>query len=361
VGHSSVALEKSEPALVDAAKGGDEAAFRRLVEPLTREVSAYAYRMLGGYQDAEDALQETRLKAWRHLGSYEHAVSFRAWVYRIATNTCLDMLRQRQRRVLPQDVGPPVAPGPPATAMREDISWLEPYPDTLLPATSSPEETVRLHQSVRLAFVRAMQVLPPRQRAALILHDVLDFGVSDIATMLETTVPAINSALQRARASLERAPSDRDGETSSAAHEHIEARKADTVACFVRAWETGDFEKLVSMLTEDAVLTMPPWVYWLDGRDAIAATMQSRGTWDGEPRPGRYRIVPCAMNGQPAGLAYVRFGDGPYVPVCMTVITLAPDGRISGMDTFVLPEHFTAWGLPAALDPATEPSASGSR
>jgi RNA polymerase sigma-70 factor (ECF subfamily) len=113
------------------------------------------------------------------------------------------------------------------------------------------------------------------------------------------------------------------------------------------------------MLTEDAVLTMPPWVYWLAGRDAVAATMQSRGTWDGEPRPGRYRVVPCAMNGQPAGLAYVRFGDGPYVAVCMTVITLAPDGRISGMDTFILPKHFTAWGHPAALDPATEPSASG--
>ncbi len=240
--HSSVALEKSEQAPVDAAKGGDEAAFRGLVEPLTRELSAYTYRMLGGYQDAEDALQETRLKAWRHLGSYEPAASFRsfrAWVYRIATNTCLDMLRQRQRRVLPQDVGPPVAPGPPMTAMREDISWLEPYPDTLLPATSSPEETLRLHESVRLAFVRAMQVLPPRQRAALILHDVLDFGVSDVATMLETTVPAINSALQRARASLERAPVDRDGETSAAAHEGIEARKAETVAHFVRAWPDG--------------------------------------------------------------------------------------------------------------------------
>ncbi len=241
------------------------------------------------------------------------------------------------------------------TAMREDIAWLEPYPDALLPATSSPEETLRLHESVRLAFVRAMQVLPPRQRAALILHDVLDFGVSDVAAMLETTVPAINSALQRARASLERAPSD--GETGEAVHERIEARKAET-ARFVRAWETGDFAELVSMLTEDAILTMPPWVYWLAGRDAIVATMLSRGAWDGEPRPGRYRIVPCAMNGQPAGLAYVRFGDGPYVPVCMTVLALAPDGRISGIDTFVLPKHFTAWGHPAALDPATEPSAS---
>ncbi len=345
--------------LVDAAKGGDEAAFRALVEPFCRELSAYAYRMVGGYQDAEDALQETRLKAWRHLRSYEPTASFRAWVYRIATNTCLDMLRQRQRRMLPQEVGPSVAPGPPTTAIREDISWLEPYPDALLPATTSPEETLRLHESVRLAFVRAMQLLPPRQRAALILHDVLDFAVSDVATMLETTVPAINSALQRARASIERTPNDHEKEASATAYERLEARKAETVSRFVRAWETGEFGELISMLTEDAILTMPPWAYWLDGRDAIVATMLSPGTWEGEPGPGRYRIVPCGMNGQPAGLAYVRFGDGPYVAVCMTVMTLAPDGRISTMDTFVLPKQFIAWGLPATLDPATELGADG--
>lgn len=348
--NSSVAAEQNEQALIDAAKGGDHAAFGALVEPLSRELSAYAYRMVGGYQDAEDALQETRLKAWRHLGSYEPSASFRAWLYRIATNTCLDMLRQRQRRVLPPDVGPPVAPGAPTTAVRDDISWLEPYPDSLLPATASPEETLRLHQSVRLAFVRAMQVLPPRQRAALILHDVLDFAVSDVATMLETTVPAINSALQRARATIERTPSSGEHESSASTHQRLEAQKAEMVSRFVRAWETGDFSELVSLLTQDAVLTMPPWVYWLDGKDAIIATMLSPGTWDGVPRPGRYRIVACGMNGQPAGLAYVRFGDGPYVPVCLTVMTLAPDGRISGMDTFVLPEQFTAWGLPAALD-----------
>ncbi|MBV9947323.1 MAG: nuclear transport factor 2 family protein, partial [Myxococcales bacterium] len=246
----------------------------------------------------------------------------------------------------------PVAPGPPTTAIREDISWLEPYPDALLPATASPEERLRLHESVRLAFVRAVQVLPPRQRAALILHDVLDFAVTDVATMLETTVPAIHSALQRARASIARATSDREEETSVTAYERLEARKAETVSRFVRAWETGEFGELIAMLTEDAVLTMPPWVYWLDGRDSIAATMQSQGTWDGEPRPGRYRIVPCGMNGQPAGLAYVRSGDGPYVAVCMTVMTLAPDGRICHMDTFVLPKQFTAWGHPVTLYPA---------
>src|SRR5437667_15561 len=172
---------------------------RRALEPRAVGVRVPVARRLPGRRGRAPG---NRLRAWPHLGSYEPTATFRAWVYRIATNTCLDMLRQRQRRVLPQDVGPPVAPGPPMTAIREDISWLEPYPDALLPATASPEETLRLHESVRLAFVRAMQVLPARQRAALILHDVLDFEVSDVAAMLETTVPAINSALQRARASL---------------------------------------------------------------------------------------------------------------------------------------------------------------
>lgn len=350
VADSSVVVEKSEPALVDAAKAGNEAAFRALIEPLTRELSAYAYRMLGGYQDAEDALQETRLKAWRHLGSYEPTASFRAWVYRIATNTCLDLLRQRPRRVLPPDVGPPVAPGPPTTAARDDIAWLEPYPDSLLPPMATPEETLRVHESVRLAFVRAMQVLPARQRAALILHDVLDFAVTEVAAMLETTVPAVNSALQRARASIERDASDREPHARASTYERLEAQKAETLSRFVRAWESGDFSELVSMLTEDAILTMPPWEYWLEGRDAIVATLLSPGTWDGEPRPGRYRIVACTMNGQPAGLAYVRFGDeARYLPVCMTLMALAADGRISAMDTFVLPKYFTAWGFPAAL------------
>lgn len=347
--NSSVTREEIDRGLVCAAKAGDEAAFRALLEPLTRELQAYAYRMLGGYQDAEDALQETRLKAWRGLGAFEPSASgFRAWVYRIATNTCLDVLRERKRRFMPQDVGPSVSPGPPTTAARDDILWLEPYPDALLPATSSPEETLRLHESVRLAFVRAMQVLPPRQRAALVLHDVLDFAVSDIASMLETTVPAIHSALQRARASIARTPASIErgsGEDARA----LEARKAQTVERFVRAWETGEFDELVAMLREDATLAMPPWVYWLDGRDAIVATMVSTGTWEGEPRPGRYRIVPCSMNGQPAGLAYVRFGDGPFVPVCMTVLELAADGCISAMDTFVLPRHFITWGHPATL------------
>jgi RNA polymerase sigma-70 factor (ECF subfamily) len=347
--HSSVVPEKTEEALLAAARNGDETAFRELLEPLRRELSAYAYRMLGGFQDAEDALQETCLKAWRHLAAYEPQATFRAWVYRIATNTCLDLLRKERRRVFPQDVGAPVAPGPPTTEMRADIAWLEPYPDALLPRPTSadPEATLRLQESVRLAFIRAMQLLPARQRAALILHDVLDFRVDDVASMLETTVPAINSALQRARAAVQ---TPRAMSSSKDDPARVTARKAEAIAQFVHAWETGNFDRLVALLTDDAVMNMPPWIYWLEGRDAVVATFLSPGTWDGEPRAGRYRIVPTAMNGQPAGLAYVRGADGRYVPVCLTVMDLDTDGRVFDMAVFVLPQHFSAWGYPPSLE-----------
>jgi RNA polymerase sigma-70 factor (ECF subfamily) len=335
--------ENFEP-LVEAARGGDEHAFRALVEPLGRELHAYAYRMLGGFHDADDALQESRLKAWRALATYEPRASFRAWMYRIVTNTCLDLLKARSRRVLPQDVTSPVAPGPPTTAPRSDISWLEPYPDALLPTVPNPEQAARLREGIRLAFVRVVQVLPPRQRAALILHDVLELSVVEVADMLETTDTAINSALQRARATIARSHAASSSATALA------PRHAKVVERFVRAWESGDFDDFVALLATDAVMNMPPWEYWLDGKDAVVATMRSPGTWDGEPRPGRYKIVPAPMNGEPAGLAYVRAPDGRYHAVCLTVLSLDGDGRIVELTTFVLPELFAAWGFPPVLD-----------
>ena len=330
--------------LVEAACGGDEHAFRALVEPLGRELHAYAYRMLGSFHDADDALQDSRLKAWRALATYEPRSSFRAWMYRIVTNTCLDLLKLRSRRVLPQDVSPAIAPGPPTTPPRPDISWIEPYPDALLPTVPTPEQAVRLREGIRLAFVRLVQMLPPRQRAALILHDVLEWSVLEVADMLETTEAAINSALQRARATIAR-PQAAPSEESVLA-----ARHAEVVARFVRAWESGDFDDFVALLATDAVMNMPPWEYWLDGKDAVVATMRSPGTWDGEPRPGRYKLVPAPMNGEPAALAYVRSADGRYYPVCLTMLSLDADGRIVELTTFVLPELFAAWGFPAVLD-----------
>jgi RNA polymerase sigma-70 factor (ECF subfamily) len=332
-GHRSMS-DNLEP-LITAARAGDERAFRALVEPLGRELHAYAYRMLGGFHDADDALQESRLKAWRALATYEPRASFRAWMYRIVTNTCLDLLKARARRVLPQDVCAPVAPGPPMTAPRDDLLWIEPYPDALL-----PDQTLRLREGIRLAFVRAVQVLPPRQRAALILHDVLDWSVAEVAAILESTEVAINSALQRARAAIARPRSD-DGALAS--------RHAEIVETFVRAWERGDFDDFARLLASDAVMNMPPWEYWIDGKDAVLATMRSPGTWDGEPGPGRYQIVPASMNGDPGGLAYVRGPDGRYHAVCLTVLSLDREGRVAELTTFVLPELFAAWGFPPTL------------
>lgn len=326
---------------VEAARSGDERAFRALVEPLGRELHAYAYRMLGGFHDADDALQESQLKAWRAIATYEPRASFRAWMYRIVTNTCLDMLKARARRVLPQDVSPPVAPGPPTTAPRSDILWLEPYPDALMPAVPGPDQILRQREGIRLAFVRVVQVLPPRQRAALILHDVLDWSVAEVAAILETTEAAINSALGRARTAIARPR----GESPALAPHY-----AEVVDRFVRAWETGDFDDFVQLLATDAVMSMPPWEYWLDGVDAVVATLRSPGTWDGEPRPGRYRIVSAPMNGEPGGLAYVREPDGRYHAVCLTVLSLDAGGRVAELTTFVLPELFAAWGFPAVLD-----------
>ena len=265
-------------------------------------------------------------------------------MYRIVTNTCLDLLKVRSRRVLPQDVSPSIAPGPPTTAPRADIAWIEPYPDALLPAAPSPEQAVRLRESIRLAFVRVVQMLPPRQRAALILHDVLEWSVVEVAAMLETTEAAINSALQRARATIARPPA------ASSATPALAPRDAEVVERFVRAWERGAFDDFVALLATDAIMSMPPWEYWLDGKDAVVATMRSPGTWDGEPRPGRYKMVAAPMNGEPAALAYVRAPDGRYHPVCLTALSLDADGRVVELTTYVLPELFAAWGFPAVLD-----------
>lgn len=333
--------EENEQRLLGAARSGDQAAFRGLVEPLGRELHAYAYRMLGGFHDADDALQEARLKAWRGLPSYEPRASFRAWMYRIVTNTCLDMLKARGRRVLPMDVSGSVPPGPPIGGPRADIPWLEPYPDASLPDAASPEEAARLREGIRLAFVRVVQVLPPRQRAVLLLHDVLDWSVAEIASMLDTTDAAVNSALQRARGTIARPHGE---PRPDVAQQH-----AEVIDRFVRAWENGDLEGFVAMLTDDTIMSMPPWPYWLDGKDAVTAALRSPGTWEGEPRPGRYRIVPTMMNGQPAALAYVRGADDRYLPVCLTVLTLDEVGHVAEQTVFVLPELLAAWGFPAAL------------
>jgi RNA polymerase sigma-70 factor (ECF subfamily) len=319
-----------------------EGALADLLPPLERELRAYAYRMLGGYADAEDAVQEASVRAWKSFDSLADRSSFRAWTYRIVSNVCYDVLRTRKRRTLPEEIAPAVPPGPPRTERRDDLPWLEPYPDAELPDVSTPEATLRLRESIRLAFVHALQSLPERQRAALILHDVLDWSVNDVAEILDTSDAAINSALQRARESVRRP------ETDVAVLRQREAATADALARYVRAWETGDFDEVVTMLAEDARLSMPPWEYWIDGKQQVAAAFTDTETWSGPPRPGYFRHAAMRLNGAPAALAYIHL-EGAFRPICLSTLSLDASGKIDHVVVFVLPQYFAQWGFPATL------------
>ncbi len=330
---------------IEAALQGDEEAFRQLVEPLSRELHVFCYRMLGSFHDAEDVQQDALLKAWRRLETYDGRASFRAWIYRIATNACLDALRTRRRRLLPQDLVGPADPSTPLGEQRLDITWLEPYPDALLPS-SNPDAVVELRESIRLAFIRALQLLPPRQRAVLILRDVLDWPASDVAKMLDTTVPAVKSALQRARLMAARPEAARPDDVA------LEAQQADIASRYVLAWEAGDIDAIVSMLTEDAIQSMPPWLDWIAGREALRTAYSRKYDWGGEPRPGVFRMIPTRLNGQLGIAEYWRPGSqNTFTPLALTVVTPNRDGTLIAEKTsFVRPELFEKFGHPLSVE-----------
>lgn len=338
----------TEAALVIEATAGSDEAFRRLVEPLKRELHLFCYRMLGSFHDAEDVLQEAQLKAWRSLERYERRASFRTWMYGIVTNAALDALRKRRRRVLPQDLGSPRDPSLGLGEQRPDIAWMEPCPD---PSHESgdPHTAVELRQSVRLAFVRVLQVLPPRQRAALILRDVLGWPAADVASTLDASVPAVNSALQRARRSV---ASSADMQPRPADEQALEPGKAEMLNHYVAAWEAGDMDAIVGLLTEDATHSMPPWNAWFRGRDALRALYSSYEVWGGDPGPDLFRIVPTPLNGDLGFAEYCRYErKGPYKALALTIATLDPSGaHISDKVSFVRADLFIALGLPPAID-----------
>jgi RNA polymerase sigma-70 factor (ECF subfamily) len=329
--------------LITRAMTGDGEAFGKLTGPYRRELEVHCYRMLGSFQDAEDALQETLLSAWRGLGGFtEERASLRTWLYKIATNRCLNALRTASRRpARAWDV--PNVEQPEPTRLGE-VVWLQPYPDVLLEdasgAPSGPEARYEQAEAISLAFVTALQVLPPRQVAVLILRDVLGFHASEVAGMLEVTVESVNSTLKRARAGLQRRlPAEAlhppPPAAGSAAEEAVVAR-------FVRAWESADLEALVALLTDDVFMSMPPMPFEYLGTDAVArfcAVLLGSGR--------RFHLVPTRANGQPAFGAYLRAPDGGRHGTGLYVLTLAGD-RISGMIRFeasVLP-----WfGLPRSL------------
>lgn len=333
---------------VAAAAAGDGDAFRRLIEPIRAELHLLCYRMLGSYHDAEDVLQDAQLKAWRRLDSYDGRASFRTWMYRVVTNACLDALRKRRRRVLPQDVDAARDPSLGLGDQRHDIPWLEPYPDGCLPG-ADPAAMAELRESVRLAFIRALQILPPRQRAVLIFRDVLDWTAAEAAAALDTSVAAVNSALQRARATAARHGAKADGMPEKEVRDRQRSEMADR---YVRAWEAGDLDAIVSMLTVDAVHAMPPWPAWFVGRDALRTVYGGYEVWGASPGPGVFRILPTALNAELAFAEYCREKpDAPYRALALTVATLDPSGtHIAEKVSFVSPELMARLGFPREVE-----------
>jgi len=331
----------------------DQEAFQRLVEPHRRELRLHCYRMLGSLDDADDLVQETFLRAWRGFDRFEGRASVRTWLYRIATNACLNALATRRsaRRVLPESAVPP-AEGMPAGDPVTEIAWLDPYPDAALEgvadAAPGPDARYELHESVQLAFVAAIQHLPPRQRAALLLHDVLRWSAAETANLLDASVASVNSALQRAHATLER----RFPDGQPASPPVPDDRQRALLDRYVRAWEDGDLDGFVALLREDTVLSMPPWPQWYRGRRAIGAFFAWAREQHARTGLPPYRFVPTGANRQPAFAMYVPDAEGrEYRAHTIHVLALrgAAVGSIVG---FRDPGLFAAFGLPAVLPPA---------
>jgi RNA polymerase sigma-70 factor, ECF subfamily len=313
-------------ALLDAARSGDSRAFEQLVAPYRAELQAHCYLMLGSLHDAEDALQESLVRAWRSVGSLDERGFVRAWLYKIATNRCLTAIGQRGRRELPVDL----TPGTPAT----EISWLEPYPD------ASPEARYLARESVELAFVAALQHLSGMQRAALILREVLGFSAAEVAGQLGASTASVNSALQRARKAIGSAAPTQQ----SVLRELGDAAVADIVTRWADAWQAGDVDAIVAMLAADARYSMPPLPRWYRGRDEIRAFLL-RG-----PLRSRWRFLPTTANGQLAFGTYMwDHAAAAYIPGGLDVLTLR-DGRVAEITAF-LTADLTRFGLPPRVHP----------
>lgn len=320
----------------------NDEAFERHVARSRREIQIHCYRMLGSLHDAEDAAQEALLQAWRGRRGFEGRSSFRAWLYRIATNVCLRALerRGRARRLLPESHAPATR-FEPLGDRSADLAWLDPFPTaaTELARDPAPGPDVRYeqHEAVRLAFVAAIQWLPPRQRAALLLRDVVGLSGEETAASLDTSVPAANSALQRARATLQR----RQGDELATVSVGTDARAQALLERYTRAWEAADVDALIGLLASDARWSMPPWPEWYVGRDSIADFLG--WAW----RSGGGRLIPTVANGQPA-FGYYRLADDGWRPFAIQVLSLRGD-QVAAITNFVEPALFASFGLPDRL------------
>ncbi|WP_166351263.1 RNA polymerase subunit sigma-70 [Phytoactinopolyspora limicola] len=334
--------------VVAAARAGDKQAFAAVVERYRRELLVHCYRMTGSLDDAEDLVQETFVRAWRSVGTFEGRSSLRTWLYRVATNACLDTLASaHRRRVLPYDLSAPNVPGPPST----DVAWLQPLPDRLWqPAhdgEAEPEAAVVARETIELAFLAAIQHLAPRPRAVLLLRDVLGWPAKDTAELLGLTVAAANSHLARARATLRKSVPDRHDAWEPGNPPNDDERAV--LDRYMTAVGQGDLAAIAAVLAEDVQASMPPFTFWFRGRDHILAALAK--SWDPSSPDyvGEFRMVPTAANGQPAAAAYVRrHDDAAYHPLAVSVLDVR-GGRIREMVAFHDPALFPAFGLPDAL------------
>ncbi|WP_030903536.1 sigma-70 family RNA polymerase sigma factor [Streptomyces sp. NRRL F-5126] len=311
------------------------------LEQHRRELTGYCYRMLGSLFEAEDAVQDTMVRAWRAMDRFEGRSSLRSWLYRIATNVCLDMLKAGNRRARPMDLTEATPVAQARLTARPEVAWLEPAPDVrVLPEVSDPAETAVERESIRLAFMAALQHLPPKQRAVLILREVLAWRASEVAELLDTTVASVNSALQRARATLaEAAPAATD------TADELDTRQKELLDRYVAAFEGYDMKALTALLHEDATLSMPPYDLWLRGHDDIVGWLQGVGSVCRGSR-----LVPTVANGMPAFAHYhaAEDGDG-HTPWALMVMEIA-GGRIRGINSFLdTARWFPLFDLPMRL------------
>jgi RNA polymerase sigma-70 factor (ECF subfamily) len=342
----------AERALLTSARAGDEGAYRRLVETYRGELHAHCYRMLGSVHDAEDALQDAFVRAWRGLPRFEGRSSLRSWLYRIATNTCLDVVARRPKRVLPLDYGPAADPHKGPGAPLVESVWVEPYPDETVGVAdgfASPEASYEQRESVELAFIAALQYLPARQRAVLILREVLGFSAREVAETLDTTTVSVNSALQRARKTIDDHLPEQSQQATlrSVGDDGIR----ELVERYVDAWERGDVDAVAAMLAEDAAIAMPPMANWFRGAGVLVFLRDwaFSGRVYGAEGKRRVRVLPVRASGQPAFGTYSWDPERErYLPTVLQVLTLRGD-RIEEITGFVTPEIFARFGLPDSL------------
>ena len=336
----------NDDALVAAARAGDQDAFAQLINPYRAELMAHCYKMLGSQHDAEDALQDALLRAWRGLKQFAGRSGVRSWLYAITTNACLRAIERRPKRVLPIDYGPPADPHSALSEPLVESAWVEPYADELLTGSnepSAPDARYERRETIELAFIAALQHLPPRQRAVLILRDVLGFSGAEVADALETSTDAVYSTLQRAHETVDaRLPEQSQQATLRALGD---AGLREIVEVFVDAWERSDVEALAAKLTEDALFAMPPRPEWYRGRDAIAAFLSAI------PLSGRarWRVIPTRANGQLAFAQYMWVEDAEaFLPHAIAVVGLDGD-RIGEIMIFLGPPEFRPFGVPERI------------